>query len=38
MRKLLKDHFRISADPGPFVEGIGYQARFKISCGPSFDS
>src|SRR2546426_9867656 len=36
IRKVLQKHFRLSADPIPFVEGTGYQARFKISCGPSF--
>jgi hypothetical protein len=38
IRKVLRKHFRISADPIPFVEGIGYQALFKISCRPSFDT
>jgi len=36
IRKVLRKHFQISADPIPFVEGTGYQARFKISCSPSF--
>jgi hypothetical protein len=36
IRKELRKHFGISADPIPFVAGIGYQARFKIGCGPSF--
>jgi hypothetical protein len=36
IRKVLREHFQISADPIPFVEGTGYQARFKISCSPSF--
>jgi hypothetical protein len=36
IRKVLRKHFRISADPIPFVEGTGYQARFKIGCRPSF--
>ena len=38
IRKVLRKHFRISADPIPFVEGTGYQARFKIGCGPSFNT
>src|ERR1017187_6018721 len=36
LRKALRDHFRVSADPLPFVRGTGYQACFKIRCGPSF--
>ena len=36
IRKVLRKHFRISTDPIPFVEGTGYQARFKIGCSPSF--
>jgi hypothetical protein len=38
IRKVLREHFHISADPIPFIEGTGYQARFKISCGPSYDT
>jgi hypothetical protein len=38
IRKVLRKHFCISADPIPFVEGTGYQVRFKIGCGPSFDT
>lgn len=38
IRKALRKRFRISNDPLPFVAGTGYQARFKIHCGPSFDS
>jgi hypothetical protein len=38
IRKVLRKHFQISADPIPFVEGTGYQALFKISCRPSFDT
>jgi hypothetical protein len=38
IRKVLRKHFLISADPIPFVEGTGYQALFKISCRPSFDT
>ena len=38
IRKVLRKHFRISADPIPFVVGTGYRALFKIDCGPSFDS
>jgi len=38
IRKVFRDHFGISADPIPFVEGVGYQARFKVSCAPSFET
>jgi len=37
-RKILRNHFGISSDPIPFVEGAGYQARFKIGCGSSYDT
>jgi hypothetical protein len=37
LRKVFWHHFQLSADPLPFVEGIGYQARFKISCAPSYN-
>jgi len=33
-----REHFEISGDPLPYVSGSGYQAAFKIDCGPSFDS
>ena len=36
IRKVLRRHFSITADPIPFVEGTGYQACFRIGCGPSF--
>ena len=36
IRKALRKHFDISSDPVPFVQGTGYQACFKIGCGPSF--
>jgi hypothetical protein len=36
IRKALRKHFSITADPIPFVEGTGYQACFKIGCSPSF--
>ena len=38
IRKVFRKHFLISADPVPFVEGAGYQAVFKISRRPSFDT
>jgi hypothetical protein len=38
LRKSFAHHFQMSEDPLPFVEGIGYQARFKISCAPSYNS
>lgn len=36
IRRALRNHFGQSTDPIPFVPRIGYQAKFKISCGPSF--
>jgi hypothetical protein len=36
IRKVLRTHFGIAADPIPFIEGTGYQACFKIGCSPSF--
>jgi hypothetical protein len=36
IRKVFREHFGVSSDPLPFVEGTGYQARFKICCGPSY--
>jgi hypothetical protein len=36
IRRVLRKHFAISSDPLPFVENLGYKARFKIGCGPSF--
>jgi hypothetical protein len=36
IRKVLRKHFSITADPIPFVKGIGYQAVFKISCSPAY--
>jgi hypothetical protein len=36
IRRVLRKHFAISSDPLRFVENLGYRARFKISCGPSF--
>jgi hypothetical protein len=36
IRRVFREHFRISSDPVPFVERTGYQARFKIYCGPSY--
>jgi len=38
IRKILRERLHISADPIPFVEGVGYQARFKIGCAPSFET
>jgi hypothetical protein len=34
IRKELRERFHISADPIPFVEGVGYQACLKIGCSP----
>jgi hypothetical protein len=36
IRKVLRKHFGVAADPIPFVEGTGYKACFKICCSPSF--
>jgi hypothetical protein len=36
IRKTFRQHFGITADPVPFISGTGYQACFKIGCGPSF--
>ena len=38
IRKAFRQHFGITVDPVPFIAGTGYQASFKIGCGPSFDS
>jgi hypothetical protein len=38
MRKVFRDHFKITADPIPFIEGTGYRACFKIGCSPSFST
>ncbi len=37
MRKTLQEHFLLAGDPVPFIEGIGYRARFKIRCAGSFE-
>jgi hypothetical protein len=36
IRKELREYFGLPDDPIPFVEGMGYQATFKIRCAPSF--
>lgn len=38
IRKILRSHFGITADPIPFVRKTGYQTSFKISRSPAFDS
>ena len=38
IRRIFRNHFKLFDDPLPFIEGTGYQARFKIGCGPSFNS
>jgi hypothetical protein len=38
IRRTLRKHFGIPSDPIPFVEKVGYQARFKIGCRRSFNS
>ena len=36
IRTVLREHFDNPTDPIPFIEGTGYQARFIISCAPSY--
>jgi hypothetical protein len=36
IRKVLRNHFGIAADPIPFVRRVGYKTSFKIACNPSF--
>ena len=36
IRKILRKHFGIPADPVPFVKDLGYKACFKICLGSSF--
>jgi hypothetical protein len=36
IRKILRKHFGISADPVPFVKDLGYKACFKIGLARSF--
>jgi len=36
IRRVLRKHFAIPADPLPFVRGNRYQACFRIHCSPSF--
>jgi len=36
IRLVLRNHFGMSSDPIPYVEGTGYRTLFKISCAPSF--
>jgi hypothetical protein len=38
IRSVLRREFSISSDPLPFIRKVGYQARFKIHCKPSYDS
>jgi hypothetical protein len=38
IRKVLRNHFGISHDPIPYVEGTGYRALFKIDCRPSYET
>lgn len=38
IRKVFREQFGISDNPLPFVKGTGYQARFKISCAPSYQT
>jgi hypothetical protein len=38
IRKAIRKHFRATTDPLLFVKGTGYQARFKIGCGRSYDT
>jgi hypothetical protein len=36
IRRVLRTHFGLTGNPVPFVKGVGYEASFKIRCGPSF--
>jgi len=36
IREIFRNHFGISTDPIPFVEGTGYRSLFKIRCSISF--
>ena len=38
IRKVLREHFGLSADPIPFIAGVGYQTCFTIGCERSFDT
>jgi hypothetical protein len=38
IRRILRTHFSIASDPLPFEETYEYRARFRISCGESFNS
>lgn len=38
IRGVFRTHFRIAADPIPYIDGTGYRARFKITCRPSYNT
>jgi hypothetical protein len=38
IRRVLRKHFGIDADPVPLIKDTGYRALFKIGCNPSFDT
>jgi hypothetical protein len=38
IRRTLRLRFSISDDPIAFEDGMGYQARFRISCAPSYET
>ena len=38
IRKVLCEHFHISSDPIPYIEGTGYKSSFKIRCRRSYQS
>jgi hypothetical protein len=38
LRRFLRAHFCLPGDPLPFVKGVGYEAAFKISKAPSFNT
>jgi hypothetical protein len=38
IRSTLRKRFQLETDPIPFIRNVGYQAQFKISCGPSYNS
>jgi len=36
IRSRLREYFNLDDDPLPYVERVGYRARFRIHCAPSF--
>lgn len=38
IRRVFRKHFGLPDDPLPYVKNTGYKARFRISCGQSFET